>query len=103
MRLMRRIALVMVEEFLVDPLAPAKALVNAVPVLDPRFAEFPAQVDLVAVVSSRKVDQAAIEVLDQTPDLLHLFDRTPQLCRGFIAPAARTQRAIAIDSHPTHH
>ena len=53
----------LLQKFLIDGLAAAKALVHAVPESDARLAELPAQINFFAVELSGEVDQADVQVL----------------------------------------
>src|SRR5690242_19196602 len=93
----------MIEELLVDRLAPAESLVDTVPEGDPGLAEFPAQVNLDSVKERGEIDQSGIEVLDQTAVLLHAFDHATKPAGRYFAPFADGQRAIPIDDRAAHH
>ena len=100
---MRTIAFVVIEKVLIDRLASAETLIDAVPVVDPRLSQFPAEVHFGSAEQSRKVHQADIQILDQAADLLHAFDRIAQSCRSFFAPGLGFHGAIAIDHDAAEH
>lgn len=57
-----------------DRLAAGEAGVQFVPVFDGRFAEFPAEADLAALVAADEIDKANREVFEFTADVVQLID-----------------------------
>ena len=57
------VAPVVIQEILVNGLAPAESFVHAVPKLNCRLAQFPAQIDFHPAQEGRKIHQADIQVL----------------------------------------
>src|SRR5215471_15369465 len=100
---MRTIALVVIEKVLIDGLASAETLVDAVPIVDPRLSQFPAEVDFGSAEQSGKVDQTDIQILDQATDLLYAFDCIAQSCRSLFAPGLGFHCTFTIDHDPAQH
>src|SRR5262245_25834857 len=61
-----------------DRLPPGKAAVQLVPVVDPVFAQLPAQVDIAALVAGQEIDQADRAVLQLAANLVDLFNQIVQ-------------------------
>src|ERR1017187_4946006 len=78
---LRGVAAMMVAKILVDGFAAAKSFFHAMPELDLRLAQLPAQVDFLAAKLRRKIDQPDIEVLHHAADGLHLLDGAAQVDR----------------------
>src|SRR5580698_3013782 len=85
--LMGAVAVMMIQEILVNGFASAEALIHAVPEADSRLAQLPAEVDFFSPEHGRKVDQSGVEILDHAADFLHLFDGFAQFGRQLIAAA----------------
>src|SRR5579884_4034054 len=96
-------AFMVVQEIPVDRLAPAKALVDAMPEANRVLAELPAKIDLDAAKQGREVDQPDIQVLDDAAGLLHGFHRRLQPRRCGIAALPHRQRALPVHHHAAHH
>ena len=71
----------MLQKFLIDGFAAAKALVHAVPESDAGLAEFPAQIDFFAVELSGEVDQADVQVLYYAPIVVDFLEQFLQVQR----------------------
>src|SRR5271157_1048217 len=70
---------------LIQRFASRKAFLDSVPISDARFTELPAEINLFPASQAWKVHQPRLEVLDQAPGLLNLFDRLSQLLGSLIA------------------
>src|SRR5208337_2897571 len=70
---------------LIQRFASRKAFLDSVPISDTRFTELPAEINLFPASQAWKVHQPRLEVLDQAPGLLNLFDRLSQLLGSLIA------------------
>src|ERR1041384_6590484 len=72
-------------------LASSESLVHAVPVLDARFSELPAEIDLFAVTQTNEIDQAQSDVLRHATEVDDLLQAVADLAgaafeRGAIFP-----------------
>src|SRR5579859_3696247 len=92
-----------VEKILVDGLAASKALIDAVPERDIRFAELPAKIDLYAAEERGEVDQADVEVLDKTPDFADLSHRLPQALGCGLTALPHAGEGVAIQVYTAQH
>src|SRR5262249_21216950 len=68
-------AFVVIEKVLVDRLAAAEALVDAVPEADAVLAKLPAEVDFDAAEQRGEVDETGVEIFDQAAVLLDSLDQ----------------------------
>ena len=91
------------QKFLIDGLAAAKALVNAVPESDARLAQLPAQVNFLAVELSGEVDQADIQVLYYASILVDFLEQFFQVKRNVLAPLPSLPHFGMIHQHASEH
>src|ERR687892_1141506 len=80
---------------LVERLAATVARVELVPVVDLVLAELPAEVDLLARDHRREVEQAAVDVAEDDPRLLHHLEQAPHLEEGDAHLTAFLAAAVA--------
>src|ERR1039458_2996361 len=90
------VAAMVVAKILVDGFAAAKSFFHAVPELDLRLAQLPAQVNFFAAQLRREIDQPDIQILHHAADGLHLLDGAAQAGGRGIAPLARLDRLVAV-------
>src|SRR5580700_8670348 len=68
----------------IEGLAPGEAFILPMPEADALFAEAPAKINLFVIDDGRKIQQAGIEVLDQTAGGLNPFERGLERLRKFV-------------------
>src|SRR5579862_6857574 len=73
------------EKTRVNRLAAPESLVDAVPELDSRFAQLPAEIDFFALEQHREVDEPDIQILHQAAELVNLLDGLFKSGRGLFA------------------
>lgn len=96
-------AFVIGQEFFVDGLAAAEALVGGMPVFDGFFAKAPAKADLVAVVEGGKINEADIEILDLAAEGGDLLEDLIELLGGGLELATLLQEMGAVEDHAAGH
>src|SRR5271170_4535040 len=85
------------QKIAVDRLAAAESLVLAMPELDARFSELPAQIDFAAPEQSGKVNQPDIEILHEATKGMNALDRVLESRRAGIAPLFDAEKAGTIE------
>src|SRR5581483_1810726 len=82
--LLGAIALMIFAEMLIDGFAARKPVLYAVPEGDRRFAELPAEINLLAFKQSREVHQPGIQILHDAAQFLHFLNDAAQAGGGFV-------------------
>jgi len=93
----------LLQKFLIDGLAAAKALVHAVPESDARLAELPAQINFFAVELSGEVDQADVQVLYYASILVDFLEQFLQVKRNVLALLPLLPHFGMIHQHASEH
>src|SRR5579883_353976 len=89
--------------FVIQRLAASKPFVNAVPVFDPLFTQFPAQIHFPAVPKRRKIHQASVEILHNAPRFLDVIHHFFKPRHGFLTLAFFADQFLIGRNRSTEH
>src|SRR5579864_977620 len=92
-----------VNKIVINRLASAKSFLQTVPETDSILAQFPAKAHRLPLVVREKVDQADVDVLDQSAGLLHAIGCVLQRSGAGIAAGAHGEVGAGIDSRTSRH
>lgn len=87
------------EKFTVNGLATGKSRVDVVPISNISFAEFPAEVDFLAMVKSGEIHQTGVDIFQETADLFKLFKRRLETSSGRVFPVPQLADLVAWRDH----
>src|SRR5581483_946319 len=91
------------EEFLINWLAPPEAFFGSVPEADLVFAELPAQAYIAVPIARHKVEQADIEILDQRPCLFDFLEGLFQRRYAGIPAGPERENVVRVDPRAARH